>query len=179
MTFEPKRQPKGTNAGGQFTASANPESTLVLDDVAADGGILNGEVGHATTQTLVFGDDVPTVVTDQKGTRSWYNHGRRHRDDGPAVINSKGDREWWFDNQRHRVDGPAVERANGDREWWVNGKLHRIGGPAIAHSDSERWYENGKLHRVDGPAVREPNGDLSWYDRGQLILTMFAENPSP
>ncbi len=137
MTFEPKRQPKGTNAGGQFAASANPESTLVLD----------GPREFETSQ----------IVRDGVGTDRWYSHGRLHRTDGPAVIVHK----------------------NGTREWWLDGVRHRIGGPAIAHSDSERWYENGKLHRVDGPAVREPNGDLSWYDRGQLILTMFAENPSP
>ena len=98
-------------------------------------------------------------MTDRVGTERYYSHGRLHREDGPAVIDS----------------------GKGLREWWQNGKLHRTDGPAIEcdFDATEYWYDAGKLHRVDGPAAREPNGDLSWYNHGELILTMFAENPSP
>lgn len=139
MTFDPKRQPKGTNAGGQFAASANPESTLVLDSPR---------------------DTVPyPIVLDGNGTDRWYAHGRLHREDGPAIVVLKdGTREWWLDGVRHRIDGPAIE---------------------CDSDNSEYWYENGELHRVDGPAVRDAGGNLSWYNHGELILTMFAENPSP
>ena len=70
----------------------------------------------------------------------------------------------WFQNGRlHRLDGPAVEW-NGDRFWYQNGRLHRTDGPACEYLDGDKcWYQNGKLHREDGPAIEWTDGAAGWY----------------
>jgi hypothetical protein len=61
----PSRQPKGTDAGGQFAPSANSESTVDLLDVE-------------------------TTTTDSQGNKSWYVDGQLHREEGPAVEHADG-----------------------------------------------------------------------------------------
>ena len=80
-------------------------------------------------------------VISENGTKVWYEDGKLHRVDGPAVIYANGGKVWWVDGKRHRVDGPAIEYANGDKVWWVDGKLHRVGGPAVEYADgTKKWY---------------------------------------
>ena len=43
--------------------------------------------------------------------------------------------EWFQDGKLHRLDGPAIEWANGDEHWYQEGKLHRLDGPAIEYAD--------------------------------------------
>jgi antitoxin component YwqK of YwqJK toxin-antitoxin module len=92
------------------------------------------------------------------GCEYWYRDGKKHRDDGPAVIRYEYNqiaREWWYRRgKRHRVDGPA----------WIeykNGQITR-----------EYWYRDGKPHRVDGPAeIDYRNGQIfveCWYRYGKL-----------
>jgi len=56
------------------------------------------------------------------GTKFWYQNGKRHRTDGPAIERIGGTKEWYQNDKRHRTDGPAVEYANGDKEWYLEGK---------------------------------------------------------
>ena len=42
------------------------------------------------------------------GTKWWYRSDRRHRLNGPAVIETSGYQCWVWDGLRHRLDGPAV-----------------------------------------------------------------------
>jgi len=56
------------------------------------------------------------------GTKEWWQNGKRHRADGPAVVRVNGDKKWYKNGQRHRTGGPAIEWANGDNEWYKNGK---------------------------------------------------------
>ena len=45
-----------------------------------------------------------------------------HRDgDLPAVISARGDLEYWKNGRRHRDNGPAVIRKNGVCSWYKNG----------------------------------------------------------
>lgn len=77
-----------------------------------------------------------------------------------------GSREWWVDGKRHRPQGPAVVNADGSYRWYLNGLLHRIGGPAVeAASGARAWYEHGELHREDGPAVEGSDGTREWHNR--------------
>lgn len=48
-------------------------------------------------------------------------NGKRHREDGPAVIWYDGTREWWDNGSRHREDGPAIVFPNGNEVWFING----------------------------------------------------------
>ncbi len=49
--------------------------------------------------------------------------GKVHRLNGPAVIFRDGDRSWYKHGQRHRDDGPAREWPSQNKEeWWKDGK---------------------------------------------------------
>ena len=73
--------------------------------------------------------------------KQWYQNGKRHREDGPAIEDVYGGKHWYQNGELHREDGPAIERANGDRT----------------------WYQNDQLHREDGPAIEYANGDKKWF----------------
>ena len=77
--------------------------------------------------------------------------------------------KWWYQNgKHHRLDGPAIEYSNGDKFWFQNGKRHRLDGPAYEWSnDSKEWYQNDKLHRLDGPAIEWADGHKYWYIEGK------------
>ena len=47
-------------------------------------------------------------------------NGKRHREDGPAVIWANGTKSWYMNGKQHREDGPAIERADGSKSWWLN-----------------------------------------------------------
>ena len=96
------------------------------------------------------------VTVDEYGTIRWYQNGKCHRLDGPAIEYIYGDKFWYRNGQIHRIDGPAIEYANGDKSWYQNGKLHRLDGPAIQYSyGSVEYWINGE--RVDSlsPPVKE------------------------
>ena len=106
-----------------------------------------------------------TVEVD--GTKIWRNEeGKRHRDNGPAVILPNGTKIWYKNDKRHRDNGPAVILSNGtSEEWFLNGQLHRDDGPAVIYpkSGTKIWYKNGKRHRDNGPAVIRFDSTLEWW----------------
>jgi hypothetical protein len=76
-------------------------------------------------------------------------------------------KEWKLHGKRHREDGPAVEWPDGYKEWWLHGKLHREDGPAIEYAEGNKWWcRHGKLHREDGPALEYIDGRKYWYLHG-------------
>ena len=60
--------------------------------------------------------------TDPDGSQRWFKGGKRHREDGPAVIWPDGTQHWYKGGKRHREDGPAVIWPDGTQHWWLNGK---------------------------------------------------------
>ena len=83
-------------------------------------------------------------------------------------VDTNGDKYWYQDGKLHRTDGPAIEYADGDKHWYQNGKLHRTDGPAAEYTSGDKhWYQNGKRHRTDGPAIEYADGDKSWYIKGK------------
>ena len=71
-----------------------------------------------------------------------------------GMVHKFNREEHWLNGKRHREDGPAVIYPDGTKEYWINGKLHREDGPAIiGPNGKEIWYKNGKFHRLDGPAM--------------------------
>ena len=62
------------------------------------------------------------VKVKDNGTREWFQNGKLHRLDGPAVEWSSGGKEWYQNGKFHRLDGPAVELANGDKAWHIEGR---------------------------------------------------------
>ena len=77
--------------------------------------------------------NVPTLTDDEAielerlcGCRVWRKDGKKHREDGPAIIGSDGFWAWYYEGQRHRLDGPAVRRTDGSLEWWVRGVQEKL-----------------------------------------------------
>jgi len=78
-------------------------------------------------------------------------------------VYKRGTKFWYQNGKLHRKDGPAVEYVNGTKLWYKNGKCHRDDGPAKECVNGENhWYKNGELHREDGPAITRRNGDKFW-----------------
>jgi len=86
-----------------------------------------------------------SVDVNEDGRKKYVDeHGRPHREDGPAVIWEDGTKAWFVNGVQHREDGPALEFANGSKEWYADGKLHRIDGPAIVYADGyTQWWLQG------------------------------------
>ena len=61
------------------------------------------------------------VKVYDNGDKIWYQNGKYHRIDGPAVERANGDKFWFQNGKYHRIDGPAVESANGDKFWYIDG----------------------------------------------------------
>jgi|JI10StandDraft_1071094.scaffolds.fasta_scaffold31956_2 hypothetical protein len=73
-------------------------------------------------------------------------------------------KEWYEEGKIHREDGPAIEYLSGSKEWVKDGKFHRDDGPACEYSNGiKKWYKNGELHREDGPAIEYPSGASYFY----------------
>jgi len=64
------------------------------------------------------------VEVYDNGNKAWYQNGKRHRLDGPAVEYANGGKgKFWYQNDKlHRLDGPAVEYSDGYKEWYIEGK---------------------------------------------------------
>ena len=60
-------------------------------------------------------------IEDQHGGSHWYLEGKRHREDGPAIVLANGSRHWFIPGLRHREDGPAIEWVGGTGSWWLMG----------------------------------------------------------
>ena len=53
------------------------------------------------------------VIIDVNGTKSYYCHGRLHRDDGPAIERTDGSMEW---RKEGKKIASATAQAEADRE---------------------------------------------------------------
>lgn len=62
------------------------------------------------------------------------------RVDNPEIQAST----WFQDGKMHRTDGPAMVFEDGDVEYWQNGELHRTDGPAIDYNGLKEWYVRGR-----------------------------------
>ena len=77
----------------------------------------------------VYGDIDPikTSFTGRlirpNGTTFWYQDGKLHREDGPAITKPNGYKVWYQNDERHRDDGPAVILPGGKKVWWKNGEI--------------------------------------------------------
>ncbi len=112
-------------------------------------------------------EDGPALIWPD-GTQKWYWHGEPHREGGPALIWLNGAQIWCLHDKYHRENGPAVIMPDGRREWYLNGNWHREDGPAKIWPDgAQEWYQYGELHRDDGPAVTWPDGTQEWYQNGE------------
>jgi len=59
---------------------------------------------------------------NEYGSEAWYQDGKYHREDGPAIRYASGTEYWYLNNEQHRTDGPAVTCADGTELWFINGE---------------------------------------------------------
>ena len=87
------------------------------------------------------------------------------------LTNQLGSKYWYQDGKRHRLDGPAIDLANGSKYWYQYGKLHRLDGPAIEYAAGGKcWYQEGERHRLDGPAVEFADGSKCWFIQNKQVI---------
>ena len=114
----------------------------------------NGKIVHddyksvcsqITIEKLITLDELYQLTTGkyfiQKAT-VYYQKGKYHRIDGPAIEWLDGTKEWLVNGKYHRMDGPAVERSDGTKEWYIDGHFHHMDGPASERSDGKYSYLN-------------------------------------
>ena len=100
----------------------------------------------------------------------WFQNGKCHRLDGPAIEWVDGSKYWFQNGKYHRLDGPAIECADGSKYWYQNGKRHRLDGPAVEYVDGYKaWFQNGKYHRLDGPAIEWADGSKEWFIEDECL----------
>jgi len=61
------------------------------------------------------------VNVHDNGNKFWYQNGKLHRLDGPAVEYANGEQSWYQNGLHHRLDGPAIECLNGEQSWFIEG----------------------------------------------------------
>ena len=83
------------------------------------------------------------------------------------VINSPNVELTITNGKRHCEDGPAmISIRDGSKLWFWNEMLHRSDGPAAVFPARKMWYWYGKLHRTDGPAVEWIDDRKEWWENG-------------
>ena len=85
------------------------------------------------------------------GTKCWYEEGKIHREDGPAIEFEDGGKEWYKNGERHRLDGPAYESINGNKEWWFNGENYKNKIPSnsiILDEYKDQRYQKITFYKV-------------------------------
>ena len=128
------------------------------------------EWGNDIWITIIDTDKEEYYCEYANGDKFWYQEGKLHRLDGPAVERTDGNKLWFQNGQLHRLGGPAVEYTSGNKCWYQKGKRHRIDGPAVEQANGNKvWYQEDKRHREDGPAVEYINGDKEWYINGKEL----------
>jgi len=88
----------------------------------------------------------------------WYQYGKLHRKNGPAVEYNTGTKVWYLDGNRHREGGPAYEGSLGIRAWYKHGLIHREDGPAYETDDGDKefWLNGEKYFELDFVAEMNP-----------------------
>lgn len=85
--------------------------------------------------------DKPAIVYVEAGTYVWMIKGELHREGGaPAIQRTDGSKEWFNHGVRHRLNGPALITADGAAEWYVNGVRRRN----YVSKSAAAWRGKGK-----------------------------------
>ena len=119
----------------------------------------------------------PQCEVNEYGTKSWFLHGKLHREDGPAIEWTSGNKSWFLHGKLHREDGPAVEGASGNKEWCLHGKHHREDGPAIERAGGRKeWYLHDEpVHPEQLVDLHLSRGVFCYYNE-QTDTLHFDEN---
>ena len=97
--------------------------------IEANGKIIDGYgksvCSQITIEKLITLDELYNLTNGKyvrnNGTIEYYQNGRLHRENGPAVERFDGTKFWYLNGERHREDGPAIELSDGTKSWYING----------------------------------------------------------
>lgn len=129
----------------------------------------NGDITCVDAEGRLHNPQGPAVIT--KNMRAWYQHGKQHRLNGPAIIYGNGDEVWYQNGEIHR-DGnkPAITKRDGVRKWYLHGKPCRLSGSAnVIYADgTQEWRNEDDVVHRDGdlPAIIRPDGTKEWLLNG-------------
>ena len=88
------------------------------------------------------------------GCKSWWEHGKIHRKDGPAMLWPSGTEKWFYKGRKHRKDGPAITYSTGGEVWYLDGRCHRDGNlPAYTHADGYKQWRYRGMFITEAPKV--------------------------
>lgn len=126
---------------------------------------------HYLFERLHRGGDLPSVISIEGKSFSWYYNGMRHRDGDQPAVESSHTKMWVKYGKIHRDnDLPAFISSSGEQNWYQNDILHRDGdNPAVITKSCRVWYKNGLRHRDnDLPAIITYGNDQQiesqyWY----------------
>lgn len=59
---------------------------------------------------------------DTDGNIFYCKNGKRHREDGPAIVYKCGTRKWYVNGKFHNECGPAIIWDGGDEYYYLNGQ---------------------------------------------------------
>jgi hypothetical protein len=66
-------------------------------------------------------DGKPAILTDKGRSKYYIVHGKYHRDGGlPAIDIANGHQEWYVDGKRHRENGPAIVDPKTGNRYFLN-----------------------------------------------------------
>ena len=110
--------------------------------------VFEGRVCLEYNSTKLLFDEVDSFIEFLQKIFEKDEDGKRCRSNNLLLtINANGDKEWWLEGKRHRDDGPAIIAVNGNKYWYRNGKLHRTNGPAV------EWHNGDIQYWIDGNHV--------------------------
>nr|QBK85436.1 MAG: hypothetical protein LCMAC101_00230 [Marseillevirus LCMAC101] len=182
---EDESEKKGSDKVAQDIPDVN--HIVINPSVDIDGIIRTRDINRRLHS---FGDNPAAIHPN--GMVEWYQHGVRHRNNQPAIVNGwttgynqcsenteevhfqRNAFEFWNEGVLHNPQGAARHCDHLDEWRDSEGQLHREDDrPAkIVRKGQEKssylvkyWYRHGKNYREDNqPTMVNSNGQMEWYD---------------
>jgi hypothetical protein len=182
MSTTQQRQPKGTENGGQFAASVNPESTVDLTNVEVDGVVVasfrridasrNSESLDASSTEVVN----RTVV--ERKTIDGHSYRMARTDLGNGVVryslhSPKEGGGWNFDYDQltRRAEVRGVRPRKPTPSWRDRGEADIRNVMKELEPNAELIKLDGETYRVDGPLWPLSKSELSGISTGEMMMT--------
>ena len=74
-------------------------------------------------------------------------------------VNTSGSKFWYQNGKRHRTDGPAIEFASGDKSWFIEGKEYTKGEfDAIVNAPKVKELTMSEISKLLGYEVKVVEG---------------------
>ena len=182
MSTNPNRQPKGTENGGQFAASANPESTVdlgeigdfVIESVADRVAVIKGDIASIDANAAEI---VNRTVVERK-TIDGHAYRMARTDLGNGVVryslHSPKEGGGWnleYDELTRRVEVKGVRPRKPTPSWRDRGEADIRNVMKELEPNAELIKLDGKTYRVDGPSWPLSQSELSGISTGEMMLT--------